>query len=223
MKDLFFENNGRFRSETLGEILSHAITHGIGAGLSIAGLVLLVVFASMYGDGWRVGSLSVFGATLVILYLSSTLYHSLTSPRVKRVFRKLDHISVYLLIAGTYTPLTLVLMRDYWWGWVIFGLVWALAIVGILLKVFWLGRFEALSLGLYLGMGWLVVVAVKPLLAILPEGLLGWLLAGGCCYTVGVVFYCWEKLPYNHAIWHLFVLGGSASHFFGALFFLTGR
>lgn len=208
------------REQTLGEEIANSVTHGIGAALSIAALVLLVVFASLYGDMWRVVSFSIFGATLFILYLSSTLYHSFTNQKVKNFFNILDHTSIYLLIAGTYTPITLVSLRGPW-GWTLFGLIWAMAIGGIITKIFLIGRYKALSVTFYIVMGWLVLIAIKPMLEVVPRGLLIWLLIGGVCYTLGVIFYAIKKVPYFHFVWHLFVLGGSISHFLGMLFYLT--
>lgn len=210
------------RQQSLGEEIANSITHGIGAALSIVALVLLVVFASQYGDTWRVVSLSIYGLTLFMLYLASTLYHSFTNRRAKRFFRILDHSSIYLLIAGTYTPVTLVPMRGPW-GWVIFGLIWAIAIGGITAKIFLIGKYKFVSVLIYLAMGWLVIIAFKPLLQMVPKGLIIWLLIGGTSYTLGIIFYACKKVPYFHFIWHLFVLGGSISHFFGMLLYLTSK
>ncbi len=210
----------KFKYPSLGEEIANSITHGIGAALSIAALVLLVVFAALRGDAWRVVGFSIFGSSLFILYLTSTLYHSFTNRRVKRFFRVLDHSMVFILIAGSYTPLTLTVLRGPW-GWTLFGLIWGLAIFGIVMKIVFFDRFNALSLVLYILMGWLVVIALKPLLSAAPLGLLIWMGIGGLSYTLGVIFYAWERLPFNHAVWHLFVLGGSISHFFGMLFHLA--
>ncbi len=210
----------RYREQSLGEEIANSITHGIGALLSIAALVLLVVFASKYGDPWRIVSFSIYGSTLIILYLSSTLYHSLTNVRAKRFFKILDHSSIYLLIAGTYTPITLVSMRSPW-GWTIFGLIWSMAIGGIIAKIFLIDRYKVVSALLYVAMGWLVVIAYKPMLQMVPQGLIVWLLIGGICYTFGLIFYAIKKVPYFHFIWHLFVLAGSITHFFGILLHLT--
>ena len=214
-------NRPSYHDQSLGEEIANGITHGIGAALAIAGLVILVVFGALYGDAWRVVSFSIYGATLVILYLISTLYHSFTNPRVKKVFQVLDHCSIYLLIAGTYTPITLTVMRGAW-GWTLFGLIWGLAITGIVLKVAFIGRFKAFSVALYIAMGWLVVIAVKPLLAVADRGMMVWLVIGGLSYTLGVIFYAAKRMPYHHAIWHLFVIGGSITQYFGILFHLSG-
>ncbi|NIV15631.1 MAG: hemolysin III family protein [Aliifodinibius sp.] len=208
------------RQLSLGEEIANSVTHGIGAALSMVGLGVLVFIASTQGDGWRIVSFSIYGTTLFFLYLVSTLYHSFTNIRVKRLFRLLDHSSIFLLIAGTYTPVTLIPMRGPW-GWTIFGLIWALAIAGIVLKIFMLGKFKILSVVLYVAMGWLIVVAVKPMLQMVPRGLIIWLLIGGLFYTLGLIFYATKKVPYFHAVWHLFVLGGSISHFLGILFYLS--
>ena len=179
--------------------------------LSVAGLVLLVLAAVQRGDAWHITSSAIFGSTLVLLYASSTLYHSFQRENVRRLLRKLDHAAIFLLIAGTYTPFMLVTLRGPW-GWSLFGVVWGLALIGIILKFWFVGRFNFVSTLIYLGMGWLVMIAIKPLLAALPPAGLGWLIAGGVCYSGGTIFYLWEKLPYNHAIWHVFVLGGSVCH-----------
>ncbi len=198
-------------SPTDREELANSLTHGTGAGLSVAGLVLLVIKSAHHGDAWQVVSTAIFGASLVLLYTASTLYHSLRGERLKQVLQKFDHAAIFLLIAGTYTPFVLVTLRGPW-GWSLFGVVWGLAVAGVTLK-FWLaGRFRLISTLIYLAMGWLVMVAIKPLVAALPAGGLQLLIAGGLCYTGGAVFYLWKRLPYHHAIWHLWVLGGSACH-----------
>lgn len=204
---------------TVAEEIANAISHGIGAGLGVAGLAVLVTMAAAKGDVWRVVSFSIYGATLVILYLASTFYHAFQSPRVKRIFRIFDHSAIFLLIAGTYTPFTLVTLRGPW-GWTLFGLIWAMAIAGIALKAFFVDRAEKLSVAIYIIMGWLAVIAAKPLIETLAWEGLAWLAAGGLSYTLGVVFYAWKKLPLNHAIWHLFVLGGSVCHFFGIFLYV---
>jgi hemolysin III len=197
----------------------NALTHGLGVLLSVGGLTVLVVMAALRGDAWHIVSCSIYGATLVLLFSSSTLYHSFRSRRVKHVFRVIDHASIYLLIAGTYTPFVLVNLRGQW-GWTLFGVIWGLALAGIVFQVFFVDRFRLAQTLIYLAMGWLVVVAVKPLFIHVPRGGLLWLLAGGLCYTVGAVFYLWKKLPYHHAVWHLFVLGGSVCHYFAILLYV---
>lgn len=202
---------------TLSEEIANGITHGIGAMLSVAGLTVLVVLAAIYGDAWRIVSFSIYGTSLVLLYTASTLYHAIQHPDAKRIFRIMDHAAIYLLIAGTYTPITLVNMRGPW-GWSIFGFVWALAIIGIIFKTMYTGRYDKISTAAYVLMGWICLIGLKEMLVAIPPGGLVWLVAGGVCYTVGVIFYAWQKLPFNHAIWHLFVLGGSMCHFFAILF-----
>jgi hemolysin III len=197
---------------TLGEEIAHAVTHGLGLLLSIGALAVLVVGASVRGDAWHVVGCAVFGATLVLLYAASTLYHSIHHQRAKRVLRRLDWAAIFLLIAGTYTPFTLVSLRGGW-GWTLLALVWGLAILGIVLQVTFPARVRRLSIGIYLAMGWLVVIALEPLVHSLhPEGLM-LLILGGLAYTLGLAFYGWRRLPYNHAVWHVFVLAGSACHF----------
>ena len=204
---------------TSGEEIANAVTHGLGLALSVAGLVILTVFASLRGGAWHVVSCSIYGATLVILYAASTFYHALPQPRAKSVFQLLDHSAIYMLIAGTYTPFTLVNLRGGW-GWSLFGTVWGLAVVGTILEVFGRRRLKGLSLAFYLGMGWLVAIAAGPLVRNLAPGGLLLLGLGGLAYCLGVIFYVWRRLPYNHAVWHLFVLAGSALHFFSVLFYV---
>ena len=204
---------------TLGEEIASSVIHGLGAVLGIAGLGVLTAFASLYGNAWHIVSCSIFGATLILLYTTSTLYHSIPLPRVKAVLRTLDHSAIFILIAGTYTPFLLVNLRGPW-GWSLFALIWGLALIGILRRIV-RGRDSGLfSVALYIGMGWAVVVAAKPLLNSVAPGGLWLLLLGGLAYTLGVVFYVWERLPYNHAIWHVFVLAGSVLHFFAILFYV---
>jgi len=208
------------REQSLGEEIANSITHGLGAALSIAALVLLVVYASKYGDVWRVASFSIYGSTLFLLYLTSTLYHSFTNKRVKHFFNILDHSSIFLLIAGTYTPVTLVAMRGPW-GWTIFGLVWAMAVGGIIANIFLIGKYRIISVLLYVAMGWLILIAFKPMIQMVPKGLIIWLFMGGVSYTFGIIFYACKKVPYFHLIWHLFVLGGSIAHFWGMFLYLA--
>lgn len=205
--------------ETRREELINSVTHGVGIALGIAGTVVLVVLAAMYGTAWHIVGCSVYGATLILMFLASTLYHSFHAPRVKHVLNILDHSAIYLLIAGTYTPFTLNNLRGAW-GWALFGIVWGLALCGIIYKAFCVGKFPLLSTLLYIAMGWIVIVAVKPLVQVLPPAALALLFGGGICYTVGVVFYVWRALPYNHAIWHLFVLGGGVLQYVAVLLFV---
>ena len=204
---------------SIGEEIANSVTHGVGVVLSIGGLAVLTAFSSVLGNAWHIVSSSIFGATLILLYASSTLYHSIQLPRVKHILQVIDHSAIFLLIAGTYTPFTLVTLRGAW-GWTIFGVVWGLAVTGIIFQVTRLRKWPVISLALYVGMGWAVIVATKPLLAAIdPRGLL-LLLLGGLSYTAGIVFYVWRRLPYHHAIWHIFVLAGSAFHFFAILFYV---
>ncbi len=201
---------------SLGEEIANSVTHGLGVVGGIVALTLLVTFAALFGDGRHLAGAIVFGATLVLLYTASTLYHSFPWPRVKHVFKVLDHAGIYLLIAGTYTPFTLVTLRDDG-GWLLFAVVWTLAIAGVATEAFWPYRPKWLSVAVYLGMGWLVVLAARPLAAnIDPVGL--WLLvAGGLAYTLGTVFYVAKRIPYTHAVWHLFVLAGTTCHVLAVL------
>jgi len=201
---------------TRGEEIANSLTHGLGLLLSVAGLAVLVTFAALHSDAWAVTAGAIFGASLVMFYASSTLYHSLRAERPKQVVRVIDHAAIFLLIAGTYTPFMLVNLRGPW-GWSLFGVVWGLAVVGITLKLFFTGRFRVLSTLIYLFMGWLVMVAIKPLAEALPRASLIMLLTGGLAYSLGTVFYLWKRLPYHHAVWHLFVLAGSVCHFFAVL------
>ena len=204
---------------SVGEEVANSVTHGIGVCLSIAGLVILIVYAVRFGDAWRVVSFSVYGSTLLLMFLGSTLYHSFTNPTVKRVLRIVDHDMIYLLIAGTYTPFMLVSLRGPW-GWSMFGVIWGLAVSGIVLKSVMIGRHRILSTAIYLSMGWLCLISLKPMMAAVPAPGMWGLFAGGVLYTCGAVFYGWHALPYNHAVWHLFVLAGSACHFFAILYYV---
>jgi hemolysin III len=197
---------------TLGEEITHAVTHGLGLVLSIGGLAVLVAAASVRGDAWHVVGCAVFGATLVLLYAASTLYHGVRHQGAKRVLRQLDHAAIYLLIAGSYTPFTLVSLRGGW-GWTLLALVWGLAVLGISLQVANPARVRRPAVPIYLIMGWLAVIAIGPLVRSLHSQGLLLLFLGGVAYTLGVVFFAWRRLPYNHAVWHLFVLAGSACHF----------
>ena len=204
---------------TLGEEIANSVTHGVGIVLGIAGLGVLTAFASLRGDAWHIVGCSIFGAALILLYTTSTLYHSIPHPRAKAVMRTLDHSAIFILIAGTYTPFLLVNLRGPW-GWSLFGIIWGLALIGIALRVARGRRSTLLSVGLYVGMGWAVVVAIEPMLDVVAPGGLLLLLLGGLAYTLGVVFYVWKRLPYHHAIWHGFVLAGSILHFFAILFYV---
>jgi hemolysin III len=200
------------RPYSKNEELANSITHGFGLVMSLIGAVVLTLRAFETGDPLRIATYPVFGVTMVLLYTASTLYHSQKSELSKARLKVFDHISIFYLIAGTYTPVTLVGMGGPW-GWTIFGVAWALALAGTVFKLFFTGRFPIVSTSIYLAMGWIVVLAVVPLLRSVPADTLLWLLGGGLFYTVGVVFYAWRRLPFGHAVWHLFVLAGTASHF----------
>lgn len=206
-------------SYTLGEEIANSVTHGVGAVLSIAGLAILTGFAMALGDGLLVTSCAVFGATLILLYTASTLYHAIPLPRAKQVLRLIDHSAIFLLIAGTYTPFMLVSLASTL-GTTLCVLIWGIALAGIAAQGQLIRKAKWVNAALYVAMGWVVVVAIKPLAASVPAGGLALLIAGGLAYTLGTVFYVWKKLPYHHAIWHMFVLAGSALHFFAVLFYV---
>lgn len=201
------------------EEIANCATHGVGLALSVAGFVALVALAWAYGDAWHLASCGVYGASLVALYLASTLYHGARAPRTKKLFQALDHCGIYLLIAGTYTPFTLVTLRGPW-GWTLFGLVWGIALAGILFRVLFGTRYRPLAVASYVMLGWLCVVAVKPILELVPLGALAWIAAGGLAYTTGVFFFAAKRIPHHHAIWHLFVMGGSICHYVAVLMYV---
>jgi len=197
----------------------NVLTHGLGLALSIPALVLLIVYSSIYEDAWHIVSFSIYGATMVILYLASTLFHSSSTTKIRLRLNVFDHASIYFLIAGTYTPFLLVTIRGPW-GWSLFGIVWGLAIIGAIVKLFFTGRYDKISTAVYILMGWLIIIAIKPLIANLsPEGLF-WLSAGGLSYSIGAALYLIKKIPYNHAIFHVFVLLGSIFHFISVFFYV---
>lgn len=209
---MMMQHNHTEERETLGEEIASAITHGIGTAFSIVGLTLLLVWAAHLEDWWRVVSVSIYGGALVFLYLASTLYHAIQHLATKRVFHILDHVGIFLLIAGTYTPILLIKLRD-WQGWLFLGLIWGLALVGASIKAFFMGRYVNLSTFAYVAMGWSSLFLVKALAAAVGMGGMAWLVAGGLSYSLGVIPFLWERLPFNHAIWHLFVIGGSVCHY----------
>lgn len=192
--------------------LASALTHGLGAIAALAGSSVLITLAAIYGDGWQLAGAIVFGVALLLLYTASTLYHAIPHPGAKARLQVLDHCAIYLLIAGTYTPFTLIGLRGPW-GWGLFAAIWTIAVAGVIFKLFFTGRFRLLSTILYIAMGWLIVVAIEPLLRAIDAWTLGWLLAGGLFYTLGTYFYQRDTVRYFHAIWHLFVLAGSVCHF----------
>ncbi|OLO05710.1 MULTISPECIES: hemolysin III family protein [Salinicola] len=193
----------------------HSISHGIGAALSLVGMIVLIVLASIaaHVDPWKIVSISLYGCCLLLLYTASTLYHGFRSRRLKRVFQAFDHCAIYLLIAGTYTPFLLVNLRGPT-GWALFAIIWSLALGGIALRLAWPHRFGVLRVFIYLIMGWLILIASGSLADRLPDRGIALLVAGGIIYTVGVIFYAIRAIPFHHAIWHLFVIGGSVCHFF---------
>ncbi|HVJ07341.1 MAG TPA: hemolysin III family protein [Acidisarcina sp.] len=202
----------------LGDILANAVTHGLGAVLAVAGAAELIV-ASAHGNAWKIVSCSIFGATLILVYVCSTLYHSLIRTRARHLLRILDHSSIYLLIAGTYTPFTLVCLRGRV-GWALLAAVWTLAVAGVVFKSIAVDRYQILSAVVYIGMGWLVIFATGPLVRAVTWHGAAWLLAGGLCYTGGVFFFALDRVPFFHGIWHLFVLAGSAFHYFAVWFYV---
>jgi hemolysin III len=208
-----------YRALTLGEEIFNSITHGIGALLSLAGLVILTVFAVKKGDAWHVVSFTIFGTSMFLLYLSSTLYHSVTQAKIKNLFARFDHAAIFLLIAGTYTPYVLTTIRGPL-GWTLFGIIWALAITGIVIRSIYLTRFRKLMMWFYVAMGWMFLIAVVPMVKNLPATSLTFLFIGAGCYSLGVIFYAWRNLKYGHGIWHLFVLAGTITHFFSILYSL---
>jgi hemolysin III len=204
---------------SFGDELASSIIHGIGIVLSIAGLATLVAFAALHGDALGVVACAVFGSTLVLLYTASTLYHSISVAAARPALRAFDHIAIYLLIAGTYTPFTLIALPGSW-GWSLFVAVWTLALAGSALELGLLKRYHKLAVLLYVGMGWIGMIAFKPLSAHLHVGGMTLLIAGGLAYTLGVPFYLWRRLPYHHALWHVFVLAGSVLHFLAVLLYV---
>lgn len=203
----------------LGDIIANSVTHGVGAALALAGAIVLVLSATG-GSDWQRVSCSVFGGTLVLVYVCSTLYHSLVRTRARHALRIIDHAAIYLLIAGTYTPFVLVPLRGRL-GWLLFGIVWSLAVAGVVFKSFAVNRFAIASVVVYLGMGWLAVFAMRSLLHALTWHGIFWIALGGLFYTAGIVFYAFDRLSYFHAFWHLFVLAGSTCHYFAVLFYVA--
>jgi len=202
---------------TRGEELANSLTHACGIVLSIAGLAALIATAIVRGGGIiEIASCAIYGTTLIVLYTTSTLYHSIPFAAPKRVLRTLDHLAIFLLIAGTYTPFVLIALRGTW-GWTLFGIIWTLAAVGVAIELSQLRRFRRVMIALYIGMGWVGLIAIKPLVAALPSAGLWLLFGGGVSYTFGVIFYRWRSLRYHHAVWHLFVLGGSVLQYFAVL------
>lgn len=211
----------RTHAVPIGEEIANSITHGFGVLLSIAGLSVLVTLAALHGNAWHIVACSIYGATLVLLYLASTLYHAIQAPRAKRVFQIFDHSAIYLLIAGTYTPFVLITLRGAL-GWTLFGLQWGLAICGIVFKALTREGYEIASTVVYALMGWMGIVGMRSMYASLSWGGIGWILAGGLCYTVGILFFALNR-RYCHAVWHIFVLAGSVCHFVAVLRYIVPR
>lgn len=214
------QNKKEYRALTVSEEIFNSITHGIGALLSIAALVILTVYAVNKGTTWHMVSFPIFGVSLFLLYLSSTLYHSFTKEKIKNLFARFDHAAIFLLIAGTYTPFVLTTLRGPL-GWTLFGIIWGLAAAGIVIRSIYLTRFRKLMVGIYVAMGWMFMIAIVPMIQNLPASSIIFLFIGGGCYSLGVIFYAWRNLKYGHGIWHLFVLAGSITHFFSVLYSLN--
>ncbi len=209
---------------SVAEEISHSAIHAVGSHLGAAMLALLVVFGVQSGEqvAWKVVSGAIYGASIILLYTVSSVYHALTHPRAKRILEICDHMAIYILIAGSYTPFTLVTLRQSHpaVAWTIFGIVWGLTAAGMIFKLFMTGRLRIISTLAYIGMGWMVMIAIRPLLAALPLPGIVWLAAGGVLYTLGTVFYLWRLMPFHHAVWHLFVLFGTVCHFICVLFYV---
>ena len=204
------------REQTRGEEIANSVSHGVGFLAAVAASPVLIFSAVQHGSSAGIVGASVFAFTMVLLYITSSLYHTLARNKAKRIFRVLDHGAIFLLIAGTYTPFTLGVLQGVW-GWTLFGIVWGIAVAGVVLKSLGGVRFQKLSTILYLAMGWIIIIAVKPLYLIMPPWGLFWLLAGGLAYTAGVGFYAADRIRYAHFIWHLFVIAGTACHFIAVL------
>jgi len=205
---------------TRNEEIANAVLHGVGLGLSIAVLVVLIILGRMHENILYIVSFSVYGTTLILLYLSSTLYHSFPLGKVKDIFEIFDHSAIYLLIAGTYTPITLIVIKGGF-GWTMLGIIWGIAICGILIKVFWIKKFVVLSTFFYIIMGCFIITAIKPIFANMNTTSIAFLFIGGASYILGTIFFLWRKMKFHHAVWHLFVLGGSICHFFTMFFMIS--
>ena len=209
-----------YRKLSVREEIFNSVTHGIGTVLSLAALVSLIIIAVSKGNKWHLVSFTIYGSTLVLLYLASTLYHSFTKEKIKNLFARFDHAAIFLLIAGTYTPFLLTVLRGPL-GWTLFGIIWGVAIIGVVIRSIYLTRFRKLMVALYLAMGWMFVVAVGPMIKNLPLLSIIFLFLGGISYSVGVIFYVKRDMKYAHGIWHLFVLAGSIMHFFAVVYSLN--
>ncbi len=210
------------RAYSLNEEIAHAVTHGLAAVASIVALAVMVALASLHGSALHVTAVSIYGGSLILLYTASTLYHSIPLEGARRVLHVLDHAAIYVLIAGSYTPFALISLEGStrWW---LFGVIWALATAGVVFKLFFTGRFDRVSVALYLAMGWLVVIFAQPVMAAVPTGGLVLLAAGGLAYSLGAIFYLWRSLRFNHTIWHLFVIAGSLLQFLAVLLYVIPR
>ena len=212
------------RNYSAAEEISHSAIHAVGSHLGAAMLALMIVFGAQSGTevAWKVVSGSVYGASIILLYTVSSVYHAVTHPRAKQILEICDHTAIYILIAGSYTPFTLVTLRPSYpaLAWTIFGVVWGLTLAGAVFKIFMTGKLRVLSTLAYIGMGWIVIIAIKPLLATLPVAGIVWLATGGGLYTLGTIFYLWRLMPFHHAVWHLFVLGGTFCQFICVLFYV---
>ncbi len=218
------ENTEVFHGFTIAEEISHTATHAIGGYFGAAAIVLMVMFAVQSGTqvAWKTVSASVYGSSIILLYTVSSVYHAITHPRAKRILNVCDHIAIYFLIAGSYTPFCLVTLRPQYPGiaWTVFGIVWGLTIFGMIFKIHATGKFPFLSTAIYIGMGWIAVFVIQPLIATIPVPGLVLLVAGGVLYTLGTIFYQWKFVPFNHTVWHLFVLAGTICQFFCILFYV---
>lgn len=206
----------KIKKYTLGEEIFNSVSHGVGAGLSVAGTVVLIVSAAIHTNAWGIVSSCIYGATLIILYTMSTLYHSLTNAKAKAFFRIMDHNTIFLLIAGTYTPITLYFLGGVT-GWVLFAIVWGAAVIGIIINSINLEKARIPSIFCYVAMGWVIIFAIKPLIAAMPTVSLVFLIIGGVFYTLGIIFYAIKKVKYFHSVWHLFTVAGSVFHYFSIL------
>ncbi|ABR50338.1 channel protein, hemolysin III family [Alkaliphilus metalliredigens QYMF] len=215
--------DSKIKAHSIKEEIANSITHGMGVVFSIVALTILLVYSIWNRNTAAIVGFSIYGFCSIVLYVASTLYHSFQKEKVKKILRVFDHASIYLFIAGTYTPIALLAMKGYWRIGIL-STVWTIALLGIVFKIVTFNKFEkykALSLGIYIAMGWIIVIAIKPMLEMIPLGFFVWLLAGGMAYTVGTIFYAIKKIPYNHAIWHLFVLAGGVLHFLGIFRYLV--
>lgn len=210
----------KYLYQTKGEEIANSITHGLGALLSVIGLIVLIIYSSQISDPLKVVSTIIFGISLIVLFLMSLFSHALTHPKAKRFFQIMDYASIYLLIAGTYTPVLLNPLRGEL-GWTVLAVIWGLAVGGVLFKIFLIGKYEFISMVIYISMGWMAIFFISDFVEKVPLGFLLWIFAGGLSYTVGTVFYLATKMRYHHFVWHIFVLMGSVCHYIGILFYIV--